>query len=149
MNLSVRKATVADLDLLNEIAIKAKMHWQYPVEWLEAWRDELGLLPEHFETQQVLKLSIDGTIVGHCALEEHATYSEVQHLWILPEYMGKGYGQLLLGLSLHKTTSAGKSVRVTSDPNAANFYQKQGFRKIGEVESLPEGRVLPLMEWAV
>lgn len=147
MNLSVRKATLADLEVLNQIAVDSKKHWGYPAAWMEAWSDALRIVPQHLETQSVLKLIVDGTVIGHCAVQVHETHYEVQHLWIVPQYMGKGYGKLLLGMSLWHTVEQHQPIQVVADPNAVSFYQKQGFRTVGQVESYPDGRFLPLMEF--
>ena len=66
---------------------------------------------------------------------EHSKEYEILHLWLLPEYIGKGYGKKLLR----------KVIILTADPNAESFYQKQGFRTYSRVESYPKGRFLPMM----
>ncbi|WP_161569552.1 GNAT family protein [Veronia nyctiphanis] len=38
------------------------------------------------------------------------------------------------------------TLRITSEPNAEGFYRKMGAVTVGEFQSKPAGRVLPMME---
>lgn len=71
----------------------------------------------------------------------------MEHLWILPEYIGQGYGTALLehalGTILHERH---KSVKVIADPNAEPFYRARGFETIGYHPSQPGDRQLPIMK---
>lgn len=147
MNLLINRATPADLPALNQIAWTAKQHWNYPSQWMESWRDELQLNQEDFSSHCVFKLSINEEVKGFCAVKESVDSYEVAHLWVLPEHMGRGYGKLLLHLTLHYALKEPKPIKVIADPNAAPFYQRQGFNVIDQFESYPKGRFLPVMAY--
>jgi len=70
----------------------------------------------------------------------------VDHLWVRPDRIGKGYGKLLLKESMHKAIPSQSRVVVLADPNAEAFYVRQGFTTIEQVETYPPGRYLPKME---
>lgn len=143
-----RKARTSDLPVLNMISYEAKSHWGYPKEWMEHWREDLTMKEADLQNEHVLLIEIDKEIGGFCSLNEKEARAEVSHLWILPKYMGRGYGGLLLSKAL-STLSGEKTISVVADPNAEPFYQKQGFRTIDQIESFPKGRFLPLMEKSI
>ncbi|NJM40441.1 MAG: hypothetical protein HC853_06590 [Anaerolineae bacterium] len=40
--MDIRRATLADLEVLNVVAFLAKAHWGYPPEWVAAWQAGLA-----------------------------------------------------------------------------------------------------------
>jgi len=147
MNLLINRATTVDLPALNQIAWTAKQHWNYPEQWMESWRDELQLNEKDLDSHCVFKLSINKEVKGFCAVKEHSNSYEVCHLWVLPECMGRGYGKLLLHLTMYYAVKANKPIQVIADPNAKAFYQRQGFQVVDQFESYPKGRFLPIMTY--
>ena len=146
MNYRIAIASVKDINDLNDISYKAKSHWGYPAEWIDAWRDKLLLRENDFTDQQIFKLIIENEIVGFCAISEDEDKYEVEHLWILPGQMGKGHGRKLLEKCLEISVLQPKPIKVIADPNAEDFYKKLGFETIDIVESYPRGRFIPVME---
>ncbi len=143
--MKVEKAELTDLNMLNQISFKAKKHWGYPDEWMKKWKSELTVSPKYLRENSVFRLTENNTIVGFCAIEEKENEYEIGHLWILPKFMGKGYGKILLDESLKRTCISRKRIIVISDPNAEKFYQKMGFETFAQKESYPIGRYLPVM----
>ncbi len=142
----VIKAELADLPLLNTISFASKSHWNYPKEWMEQWRSGLMINANDFAAHHIYKIQEEATIFGFCLIQESAAHYEVEHLWILPAYIGKGYGKTLLEESLKATIKEQKPILVESDPNAEAFYARQGFVTYDQKESYPKGRFLPLMK---
>lgn len=146
MEFRFRKATYNDLDTLNKLSLASKAYWKYPESWLEMWKEELILHPEDFDKFEIMVLETNSSCIGFCAVSENPDHYEIEHLWILPKYIGKGYGKLLLTYSLNQIVKNSKVIIVKADPNAEDFYQKQGFETYDKVESYPPGRSLPLMK---
>ena len=46
MAIEIRRATPTDSERATELARRAKAHWGYPAEWLEAWNDDLIVTAE-------------------------------------------------------------------------------------------------------
>ena len=143
--MKVEKAKETDLNTLNKISFQAKKHWGYPDEWMEIWKSELTITPKYLQEHSVFRISENNIIIGFCAIEEGKLEYEIGHLWILPEFMRKGYGKLLLEKSIKNTCSLSKNIIVVSDPNAEKFYKKMGFETFDQKESYPIGRYLPVM----
>ncbi|MEM9143526.1 MAG: GNAT family N-acetyltransferase [Bacteroidota bacterium] len=145
MIMNFRMARATDLETLNAISLQSKAYWGYPMAWMEHWKDDLTLTEEAFATDRVLVMELGHIIIGFSALKEADKNYEIGHLWILPEYIGRGYGKKLLERTLRPITNQ-KPIRVEADPNAEPFYKSQGFVTVGQVASFPKGRFLPVMQ---
>lgn len=142
----IRRADPADSETLTAIAHAAKAHWGYPSEWLELWRDDLTVTPRFIVEHLTLCATLDNEIVGFAAVADGERGWELEHLWVLPEHMGRGVGRKLLAAVLTRLEEVGApSLRIVSDPHAAGFYERLGARLVGEVDSQPAGRRLPLL----
>ncbi|MEM9921223.1 MAG: GNAT family N-acetyltransferase [Bacteroidota bacterium] len=149
--MTVRNAVVEDAPRLSDIAYAAKAHWGYPAAWLELWRDDLTITASFIASKPVFKLVGElGEIIGFCAFVEEEHILWVDHLWIAPEYIGKGYGRKLFREAFARVRKPHhRQAKVISDPYASGFYQKEGFIPIDYISSKPEGRRLPVLskEW--
>jgi len=139
------KAEIEDIPTLNKISIGSKKHWGYSEELIALWKDDLLITTKYFKKVDIYKLLIKSKIAGFCAISENAENYEVDHLWVLPVFIGKGWGKGLLNTSLQKSVVKEKSINVVADPNAEGFYASQGFKTYDKIESLPKGRYLPVM----
>ena len=148
MTATIIKARPADAKRLSQIAWQSKSHWNYPQEWMKLWRKGLTITPEIITQNDVYKLVLDnGKIVGCTVLITEKEVLWIEHLWILPEYIGHGFGKQLLQTALKKTIqSVHQTIKVVSDINAEVFYQKMGFETVSQYESVPKGRFLPIMK---
>lgn len=148
MNLHFRTASAEDLDILNQISVQSKRHWNYPEEWIERWKADLTITETDLSEQTITVAVRHSTIIGFCAIQENPGYYDIMHLWVLPDFIGQGYGKQLLQYSIQSVCKESKPIHVESDPNAEAFYQKQGFVTFDQVESYPKGRFLPIMKLA-
>jgi len=147
----IEKANANDSGVLTALTISAKAYWGYLPEQMELWHDTLIITKAYIETKCVYKLIIDSMVVGYYSFffEREGTV-KLDNVFILPEYIGKGYGRLLINdfLLRLKDTNA-KTVILESDPYAENFYAKVGFRKTGLIATSIKDRYLPVMKLAV
>jgi GNAT superfamily N-acetyltransferase len=141
-----RTAEINDLKTLNTISVKSKSYWGYPESWIEKWLDELTLDEDKFSKQNVLIIEFEQNLIGFASIVENNENYEILHLWILPEYIGKGFGKKLLEKTIQTFVKSDKEVIVEADPNAEPFYQSQGFITYDKIESFPKGRFLPVMK---
>ena len=73
---------------------------------------------------------------------------DLEHLWVLPAWIGTGLGRTLFEHAVRRAQELGAmTVTIESDPNAEGFYRRMGARRRGEnVYELEGGeRVLPVM----
>lgn len=145
-SVEIQKAISLDASTLSSISVSAKKHWNYPEEWMKAWSSELKVTPKYIAANSVYKLLKGDEIIGFCSIKKDHNVYEVDHLWILPEYMGHGYGKQLLTTALNSRCPSGSRIRVYADPNSKEFYEKLGFTLTDYFESYPKGRKLPVLE---
>jgi N-acetylglutamate synthase-like GNAT family acetyltransferase len=141
-----RIAEIEDLETLNSISQKSKAYWGYPESWIENWLTELTINSDKFFEQNILVVENENGIIGFCSIIENSKNYEILHLWMLPEYIGKGIGKKLLEKTIGTFVKIDKPIIVEADPNAEPFYNSQGFVTFDKVESLPKGRFLPVMK---
>ena len=142
----IQKADPSQYEALTQIARISKKHWGYPDEWIDLWKEDLTITHDYIENHEVYIITENSSIVGFCSISRDPENPEVLHCWILPDCMGKGFGQKLLTHALQDNLKpATKTFTVISDTNDLGFYQKFGFKTIEFVDSSPGNRKLPLM----
>ena len=147
---SIRNGVRADADKLTEIAQVAKQHWGYPRTWLKRWQADLTVTPQYIDEHPVYVAECNRHIAGFVGLDMQDVEAEIDHLWVLPEYMGLGIGRQLVCCALDHCKSCGlERLKVASDPNAAEFYCRMGAVHQGQVESTPVPRKLPVLQFDV
>jgi GNAT superfamily N-acetyltransferase len=146
--MKLEKANSSDNEVLTAITKKSKAYWGYSEEQIRIWSELLTITPTYIETKSVYKLVVDAKTVGYYSFfYEDEDTMKLDNLFILPEYIGKGFGRILMDdfLVLVKRTDVNK-ITLDSEPNAEMFYAKLGFVKVGEIETSIKNRCLPIME---
>lgn len=136
-------------DALTQIAIAAKRHWNYPEAWIQFWLPQLMISAEYISSNEVWMLMDKGMPVAFHALSQNEEGYELGHLWVLPEYIGRGIGKQLFDHALGRCKLLNiPALKIYVDPNAQVFYEKMGAKKINEHHSdlFGEDRILPIME---
>ncbi len=74
----------------------------------------------------------------------------LEHLFISPEFIGKGFGRRLAEHARDYSVSKGwRMLKIMADPNSEGFYKKLGAETKGQRPSSIPGRTLPYMEWKI
>ena len=147
--LPIRRARPDEAEILSQIAIAAKSHWNYPPHWIQLWIPQLTFDAAYFEANESWVAEREGAPIGFYTLLDRNGKAWIENLWVLPDYMGQGIGNQLFQHAVELARQRGyKILRLESDPNAIGFYEKMGMRKIGErrYELEAQLRILPLME---
>lgn len=144
--MQIVKSKPSDASTLTKIAKISKKYWNYSDEQIEKWKDELTVTKKEIKRDIIFHILINEKIVGFYSLSVDKEKAEIEHMWILPEYIGKGLGRKLFnhmkGVAKNKDV---KKLRIVADPNAEGFYTKMGFKRVGEKESSIKGRMLPIL----
>src|SRR5687768_11342970 len=115
----LRRALAADADAATAIAHAAKAHWGYPPHWLARWTRELTIAPDYVARHHMVVATVGETIVGFHALEQRGARWSLAHLWVAPEWHGRGIGRRLLEDALAAVARIQPGVlEVESDPHA-------------------------------
>jgi GNAT superfamily N-acetyltransferase len=153
MDIQIRRASPGEAGVLSDLACRAKAHWGYPAEWLRQWSADLTITPEYVSAHSTFVAVNAGTPVGVCAIELRGGEASLEHVWIAPEFHGRGIGRSLVALALDTAAHAGAArVEVASDPFAEAFYVRLGARRVRDVPApMPgaPGRALPVLEFVL
>jgi GNAT superfamily N-acetyltransferase len=149
ISLEIRRASPDQAETLTRIAVAAKRHWNYPDRWIQIWSPLLTISPEFIETHDAYVAYVGGEPVGVCAISVEEEKASVEHLWVLPDFVGKGIGKALFEHMISRCRDLGVQVlEIESDPNAQGFYERMGAKVVGERVSEVDGqpRILPVLE---
>jgi GNAT superfamily N-acetyltransferase len=130
--ISFESASFDQVEYLTDLALRSNGIYQYRTVTDEEARSVFTVELRHL-TDGVVRLMKDrGSIVGFYGLCDH----QLSHLFLEPEYIGKGYGKLLFSEAMRTAKEELKWPTITweSDPNAAWFYRKMGAIQVGENE---------------
>ena len=149
--MEIQKASSNDNEILTEITKKSKAYWGYSEEQILKWNNNLTISAAYIETNCVFTLVNDNKIIGYYSyiIKEEKNVI-LDNLFILPEYIGKGFGKYLMTDFLNRMKNEKfEKITLDSEPNAENFYLKIGFKKIGEFETSIKNRFMPIMEMSL
>jgi ribosomal protein S18 acetylase RimI-like enzyme len=149
--MTITEASINDNEILTEITKKSKAYWGYSEEQILKWNDNLTISKDYIETNFVFKLVNNNEIVGYYSyIIKEKKNILLDNLFILPEYIGKGFGKYLMRDFLDRMKNEKfEKITLDSEPNAENFYLKFGFKKIGEFETSIKDRFMPIMEMSL
>ena len=149
MHVDIQRARPDQAESLTKIAFAAKRHWGYPERWIQIWSEILTVSTEFIEKHETYIAQVEEKPVGFYALSIVENKASLDHMWVLPEYMGQGIGSKLFDHALSRCRALGVRVlEIESDPNAQGFYKHMGARQVGQSASELDGqpRILPIFE---
>jgi GNAT superfamily N-acetyltransferase len=145
----LRSARDEEAIALSALALRAKAHWGYDADFLDACRDELTVHSDDIATHR-LTVAVDektDRIIGFYGLfGTTSDDAELTALFVAPDAMGTGTGRRLFEDALCVARIQGlPRFRIESDHFAASFYEHMGATNVGTVmsHSIP-GREIPL-----
>ena len=145
--MKIERANIHDDEILSDITKKSKAFWGYSKEQILEWNDNLTISKNYIESYYVFKLLDENTVIGYYSYILEKSSVKLDNLFVLPEYIGKGFGKYLVSDFLTRMRNQKiKKIILDSDPNAEEFYLKIGFKKIGEFETSIKNRFMPIME---
>jgi GNAT superfamily N-acetyltransferase len=150
--MQIKAANPGDAETLTGIALAAKCYWGYPERWMEIWRNALTIKPEFIATHETFLAVIDGRTVGFYALDRKGARLDLLHMWVLPDWIGRGIGRAMFYHAVNRAKALGfQELEIESDPNAEGFYQNLGARRVGVNIHMVEDqrRELPVLVYQV
>lgn len=146
--MKVEKVLLKDANCLTELTIRSKSYWNYTKEQIESWREDLKISAHYISVNNIYKLVLDGKIIGFYSFSSKGEYSvKLDFFFVDPAFIGLGYGKKMLSNFIKRVKKLHyKRVVLDADPNAEEFYKKNGFGMIGQLESNIKNRFLPIME---
>jgi len=142
----IRRSTPDEAEVLTDLAHASKRYWGYPDSYIQLWNRGLTFTPEFIEKNAVYTAVYEGAAVGVFAVTCGGAECELAHLWLAPEWIGRGLGRRLFdeAVSVARTTGA-KTMRILSDQNAEGFFLRMRARHVAYFPSKPDGRKMPYL----
>ena len=147
-NMKITRACAEDADALTEIAFAAKRHWHYPESWICRWQAALTISPKYIVQHPTFAAEIDDEFAGFCAVQIEGGEALLDHLWVLPSFMGRGIGRALFQHAEGVARVSGAiRMKIVGDPHAEPFYSRMGATLYGREPASMDGeeRFLPLL----
>lgn len=148
----IERALPQHATVLTDIAIAAKRYWKYPERWITIWIPSLTISSDYISRNETWMALVERQPVGFYSLTPDREAMWLDNLWVLPNFMRQSIGRQLFAHALERGRTFGiTALQIEADPNAQNFYEKMGARKIGEHHGEVDGhpRTLPIMEIAL
>lgn len=146
--MEIIKAKIEDNEILTKITKESKAYWGFSEDILKEWEPLLTITKDYIQKNMVFKLVQNNKVIGYYSyfsIDEKTI--KLDNLFILPDFIGKGFGKILMNDFLEKTAQSGiNKITLDSEPNAENFYKNLGFKTIGQLKSSIKDRFLPIME---
>lgn len=150
--MQIRAAQTDEAEALTALCRAAKRHWGYPAAWMEVWADDLRLTVDYLACEPVGVGVVAGRGVGFFGLRSEPGRWHLEHLWVEPAEIGRGYGRQLFAAAVAAARHRGVlELHIKSDPHAEPFYLRLGAvrRALQVYELLGTRREVPLLVYAV
>lgn len=132
--MKLRHGTVADIPVLDAIALEAKAHWGYDAAQLDRWRADLAVNARTLAQRPVCLAERQGQPIGFIQVATDTRPWELWGMWVLPAHMRAGVGTALLAWAEALAASAGQTeLAIDADPHAEPFYLARGAQRVGTV----------------
>jgi len=135
--MKIEKANKADAGILTELTIRSKNHWNYGVEQIKEWRDDLTISETYILEKEVYKLAVENILVGYYSyFGFDKSDVKLDNLFVDPTFIGKGFGDILIKDFIQRIKLLKiERVVLEADPNVEEFYKRIGFKTIGKSET--------------
>ncbi len=144
-------AKPTDSKLLTDTALLSKKYWGYDDKLINLWRSDLEISAEYISKNKVVKVYIEDKFIGFFGIKfTNEKEAEIDHLWLIPEKINKGFGRSIFNHIFKCLKSKNyKKTTLVAEPNAKGFYDKMGGRVIGQRQSKVSGRFLDIYEFKI
>jgi len=127
--LRARSESVEDINILIR---NSKSFWEYPQSYLNKAIPLLMVNESYLNENTAFEIRLNKDLVGFFAFVFKGHEVHLDHLWIAPSKMNKGFGQQTLLFAEKFARANGWSEIITyPDPPAEGFYLKSGFVDTG------------------
>jgi len=153
----IRPAKREEARLLTKISMASKGYWNYPNEYFEIWKDELTINADYISKNEIQVFEYKADIIGYYSMSLYENGLDVygfkigiawwlEHMFIRPEYIGRGVGKKLFHHLRHHCQMKGiDEIGIIADPHSRGFYEKMGCEYQKELPSSIAGRTTPLL----
>ncbi len=145
-----REASLTNCNKINYLVRSSKATWKYSAYFLSEFMSLYAISEEQIHEDIVVVLMVDSTIAGVLSLKEISrTKAELFHFFTGRKFQRLGYGKLMWDKCISIAQENGyEEIELISDPNATDFYLKQGCHHLYSSPSpLDPDRELPVLSF--
>ncbi len=133
---TIVSASPKDTKLLASLEIRSESYWGYGPDFMDRFKTIYLITEEFILNNPTYILKDDEIIIGFYGLLLAEEVS-LEHLFIEPMYIGKGYGKMLWNHALEECKKLGiREFTIITSPDAREFYLRLGATIYSEVDSL-------------
>ncbi|MBO0824698.1 MAG: GNAT family N-acetyltransferase [Actinobacteria bacterium] len=134
--LAIRDAEPADMAVLREVFQRASLSNEGDRASLLAHPEALELSDAGVTDGRTRVAEADGRIIGFATWLSTGEVTEIEDMFVDPEFMRRGVGRALVVDQITLAERRGvRRVEVTGNPHAREFYERVGFTCDHEVET--------------
>lgn len=105
--MKIIKAEVTDNEILTTITKNLKAYWGFSEDILKEWEHLLKVTKNYIEKNNVFKLVLNDQTIGYYSYFPTTENTiKLDNIFILPEFIGKGFGKILMTDFLEKVKQA-------------------------------------------
>jgi streptomycin 6-kinase len=137
MTFTNKKATLNQLDNINQLIRASKSHWGYDEKFLNQYMEITSITQDYLEKNTANMLYLNQEFIAFYSFTLDADeILTLDKFFLDPHHMGKGYGRKLWQACCDTAKYLGKTEFIIwSDLNTETFYLKLGCKKIGVKQS--------------
>lgn len=137
MNVSFRKATQLDRDFAFQTK-KTVLKGYVNQIWGWDEQKQIQLHTRRFNPEKIRIIKYNNEDIGIISINADGEYFKVNQIFILPKYQRQGIGSFCMGHLIEEARKLDKIVWLRTfkiNQPAKAFYNKLGFKQIGETET--------------
>lgn len=145
----IRQARLDEKNLLTNLTLESKSYWGYSSAFLEKCRPHLTMTEDYIKNWPVKVFEKNGEVIAYFSLKKIGEENRLDNLWVRPKYIKSGIGKVLFKEAISVAKEIGWTFfTLVGEEKAIGFYEKQGARLIGKIQSrLGEDIFLPHMKY--
>ena len=134
--IGIRPAVPEEATALTNLTYRSKAAWGYDAAFMKAAAPELVVTPDKVRSSPTFVAETGGAMVGFYALSPPDEPPELDLLFVEPERLRSGIGEMLWRHAVGTAAELGwRSFRIVADPNAEGFYRRMGAQLQGSIPS--------------
>lgn len=126
-------ASLGQQEFLSKLALDSNAYYGYRTLSDEDAIKVFFISEESFKNGLFRVMIVEGIVIGFYGLVKKEM-NTLSHMFVKPEFIGKGYGKILFKEALRaaKQELKWEALMWESDPHSAWFYRRMGAKQIGE-----------------
>lgn len=148
--MKIRPAHPGEAEILSNLAVRSEATWGYDAHFMARFREMYRVDKAFIALNPTFVLEDKKQIVGFYSILKDSRHASLEYFYIDPPCFGKGFGRILWQHLIKGCRESGiDEIELVTSPQAEAFYLRMGALRIGDAESLINGRKIPVLRYSV